>query len=293
MKHMIQVITHMVVIFAASTTMAAPFSFSVDSFTVVGNQGGIVVDEFNDENIAPFWEVYDPNVVESNETLTFSNSGVQAGPIQFGSLNLLSEWSYVGSMSEQLQIINGAGNFIGSTVWEPVLPDINQMYSMGVDNEPSDNSIGIAVYNFDQVLADAFGIEQGIGVFFGRFGDISTSDIDVQSFSIIPNDITGDIHLALGFIDSTDTYFAGFSLDGGGTYQDPFTGITSGSNGDRLHWSLGAESIEVVSVPEPSTFWLLCTAIFTLLIMNKPKTNLCLYNFCNSLFKRNSALHIL
>jgi hypothetical protein len=246
--------------FISLSANAAAYSFSVDHFRVVGNLPGDVSDDFNDGSIAPSWEIFEPTVVESGGMLTFSNPGTIVTPIQIGGQSILSsEMSYIGSNSTgSLQMQNGSGDFLGASTWSPAIPDSNQFYTMGINDVVTDEDFSIGVYNFGTALASAFGVPEGVGVFFGRFGDVGTGDFDVQGVSLVPADITGNIILSLSFIDATDLFSGAFSLDGGTTFFSPYTSIATGSGVHELGWYLGAESF---TVPIPAAVWLFASGI--------------------------------
>lgn len=247
---------------------AATYSFSVDSFQVTGNLPGSIVDDFNNGSIAPLWEVYDPTVVETGSTVTFSNPGTIVSPVQIGTLsNISSEMSYIGSLSS-LQMLNGSGDFLGSTTWTASVPDLNQFYVMGINNVTTDEDISIGIYNFDSAFANAFGVPQGLGVLFGRFGDVGTGDFDAQGVSIMLSDIMGDILLGLSFIDATDMFSGAYSLDGGTTFANPYTAIASSAGTQEFGWFLGAESF---TVPIPGAIWLFASGLLGLIGMARRK----------------------
>ncbi len=247
-----------------SSANAATYNFSVDHFRVVGNLPGDVADDFNDGSIDPLWDVFDPTIVESGSTVSFSNPGTIVTPVQIGTQSILSsEMSYIGSKTPgSLQMQNGFGDFLGISTWTAIVPNSNQFYIMGINDVILDEEITIIVYNFDSVLANAFGVPQGLGVSFGRFGDVGTGDFDAQGISIVPSDITGDILLSLAFDDATDMFFGAYSLDGGVTFLTPFSAIASNSGAQEFGWYLGAESF---TVPIPSAVWLFGSGIIGLI----------------------------
>ncbi len=117
-----------------SSANAATYSFSVDHFRVVGNLPGDVADDFNDGSIDPLWEIYDPTIVESGSTVSFSSPGTIETPIQIGTQSILStEMSYIGSkFPGSLQMQNGLGDFQGTSTWTAIVPSSNQFYTIGI-----------------------------------------------------------------------------------------------------------------------------------------------------------------
>lgn len=240
---------------ASHAVEAAAYSFSMDRFSVVGNLTGNVTDDFDDGVLSPWWNVWDPTVVESGTTATFSNPGTTES-FQLGALNLSSEMSYMGSAHlGSLQLQNGFGNFEGTSTWVASTPGPNQIFMMGVDNFSTDEEFSIGVHNFGAAIANGLGIPEGPGVLFGRFGDVSNGDFEAQGVSFAPGDFTGDILLRLAFDDSTDIFSASYSLDGGDHFLHPFSDIaaTVGTQ-EYFTWSLGGESMS--AVPLPATIWL-------------------------------------
>ncbi len=250
--------------FISLSANAASYSYSVDHFRVVGNLPGDVSDAFNDGSIAPLWEVFEPTIVESGGMLTFSNPGTIVTPVQIGSQSILSsEMSYIGSNPlGTLKMQNGSGDFIGASTWSTTIPDSNQSYTMGINDVTTDEDFSISVYNFDTTLASAFGVPEGIGISFGRFGDVGTGDFDVQGISLVPADITGNIVLSLSFVDATDLFSATFSLDGGATFLTPYSPIVTSSGSHEYGWYLGAESF---TVPIPAAIWLFSSGLIGLI----------------------------
>ena len=255
----------------AATIIPEPYAFSLDRFTIQVENPPIstVVDEFNDGVLDPaLWEVYDPTVVESGEVVTFQSPGevVKVTP------NIYSSWSYIGS---KFSMTNDMGSFVGTSTWLPIVPQSNQFYGMGLSlQDPltgkEGQEIGISIINLEDPVilgADFFDIPPGLGIWFSR----RTESDKLQQSQFVPIDesfITGDIVLYLGFDDVTQSFNAGFSLDGGATVQEPFmpdvTGPTSFGN-----WSFGAESL--IAVSEPHSFSLFCLALMGLFWVQRRK----------------------
>ena len=231
---------------------ATPYAFSMDRFQVVGNLPGDIVDEFDDGVLDP-WVVYDPTVVESGGLVSFSSPGTVEGMLR-NSFYVLSEMTFIGSgYPSPFVVENGAGDFTGVSRWVPTVPGENQWYEMQVGyelkqepHEGMDISLGVA--NWDTVVADFLGIPSGLGISFYRAGDIPIGDWVWQHIPIAESDITGDILLRLNFDDATDQFTAHFSLDGGATFQSPFSPIDWGmETPGHYEWYFSGQSIlEVV-----------------------------------------------
>jgi hypothetical protein len=238
---------------------AAPYAFSVDMFETTGNLPGTHVNDFNDGAIGPDWEIDDPTVVESGEHATFSNPGITQN-MSLGNLNISAEMSYISTNS--YLAVDGQGNFSGTSIWSQTIPGLNQFFVMGIDVEEADEDISIGLANFNEPVANYFGITSGLSIFFIRAGDVGAGDFDVQSYSIDSSDITDSIRLRISFDDSTNQFTGGFSLDGSSPDQDLFSGVAPNSLGDGFTWSLGAESWDVTTVPIPGAIWLFGTGLF-------------------------------
>ena len=244
-----------------SSANAATYNFSLDHFRVVGNLPGDIADDFNDGSLDPLWRIYDPTIVESGSTVSFSSPGT-IGALQFGTLSIIYEMSYMGSTG-LLQMQNGSGDFQGTSTWTASVPGLNQFYTMGIDiNDFLLEEVSITVYNMDSDIANALGSAPGLGVSFG-------SGFDSQNISIVPSDITGDILLRLAFDDATDMFSGAYSLDGGTTFLNPFTAIAPNSGVQALGWYLGAESWTVV--PIPAAVWLFGSGLICLVGMARRK----------------------
>ncbi len=184
---------------------AASYNFSLDRFEVSGNLPVKKIDDFDNGTINPFWEIYEQTVVESGSTVTFSNPGVIDPPFQLGVLQITSEMSYIGSTSSGgLQMQNGSGDFQGTSTWTPTIPAPDQFYTMGIQNEEKGEDISIGVFNFSSAAASVFGLSPGLGISFGRYGDVGSGDFEVQNDSVMQVDIVGNIVLQIAFDDSKD-----------------------------------------------------------------------------------------
>jgi len=249
----------------------------LDRFEVSGdNLPGNKFDDFNDGTIAPFWEVYEDTVVESVSSglVTFKNPGMVTTPFQLGSLEITSEMSYIGSL-DPLQMENGKGDFQGASRWTPTIPASDQFYTMGVQNDTTGEDISIGVFNFSPAAANVFGLSPGLGISFGRYGDVGSGDFEAYNVPITLSGIVDYIVLQIAFDDSEDEYTASYRLGSSGTLQGPFPTITSGTNLQELGWYLGAESWDLKVVPIPAAFWFFGSALLGLVGITRRKKAAC------------------
>ena len=217
------------------------YAFSMDRIQLVGNLPGNIVDEFNDSSVDPQWTIYDPTVTEAGGKITFASPGTVES-WQLGSRDVVSEMSYIGS---KFSMRDGAGDYEVTSTWTPIIPGSNQIFVMSTG--PDDvEEIDIGLANFGSALSDSFGVPEGPVVFFGRFWDIEAGDFDMQSMSILPHHVTGDILLRLTFDDDTNLFTGSFSLDGGATFLSPFSAVAQSKGGSTSYsLILGGESMEV------------------------------------------------
>jgi hypothetical protein len=234
--------------FCTSRTASA-YSFSLDRFEMTGNEPGAFVDEFDDGDVAP-WEIYDPTVAESGGYVTFSTPGTVETAILDG-VSVVMEMSFIGSGNAPVRPVNGSGDFTGISRWTPVIPAVDEWYEMQIgytiQEEPRiaiDISLGVA--NWGPTVADFLNVPSGLGISFYR----STDKLTWQHVLIDESDLTEPILLRLDFEDSSDEFTASFSLDGGATYQSPFTPLGWGMDTPgRYAWSFAGQAIRSIEVP--------------------------------------------
>ena len=107
-----------------------------------------------------------------------------------------------------------------------------------------DISLGVA--NWGPTFADFFDMPSGLGITFYR----STDKLTWQHVLIDENDLTAPILLKLDFEDSSDEFTASFSLDGGATYQSPFTPLGWGMDTPgQYRWSFAGQAIRTIELP--------------------------------------------
>lgn len=252
-----------------SCVYAASYSFSVDRFEISGNLSGDFVDDFNGGSIGTRWREDDPTVVEADGKVTFKNPGYTGTNIFQNNISISFERTFIAP--DGWIVANNFGDFQATSTWIPTIPGINQTYGIDIYTGHHDEGITMSVYNFGQDIADLFGLAPGIGIYFGRYEDVGEIALDMQAFSIIPTDISGDILLKIVFDDDNDLFTGMFSLDGGNSFQSPFSDVTPNIADAVYELNLGAESWEVSIVPLPGAFWLFSFAIVSLLRFKQPK----------------------
>lgn len=224
---------------------ANPYAFSVDRFELVGNLPGQFVDEFDDGVLGPAWFVFRPTVTESGSVVTLSSPG-GAFTAQVGGLLVSGEETIINS-SDTLRVEDGAGDFTGTSTWLPVLPGLSQMFGIAVRHDLGpgvDEGVSINVANLEPAVAAALGLPTGgMVILFGRVID-DLGVFDFQALPINPTDLTGDIVLQLAFDDASNQFSGAFSLDGGVTFQSPFTPVSPSAGSAVYGWGLDARSLK-------------------------------------------------
>jgi hypothetical protein len=260
---------------AALPVNIAPYAFSMDRFEVVGNSLGSFVDEFDTNALDPsIWAIRNPTVVESGGVVTFSSPGTVQGGCG-GGYCVSAESS--GIALDYTPAFGGQGDFTWNTAWLPSLPEPNQFYGMSFSYQCApgvshcDGGVGMLVGNAEGSVAQALGVSSGLNVWFIRGTSPSVLHPDVQQAAAISSgDITGEILLKIAFDDNTDVFSAAYSLDGGTSFQTPFSPIETGPIGLGI-WTAGAQSWGMQTVPEPSSLPLLGLGIVGLIFMCRRK----------------------
>jgi hypothetical protein len=251
---------------------ATPYSFSVDQAMLLGNVPGFAVDEFDDGVLAPWW-VDHPTVIESGGFATLSNPG-DFDSTQVGGYLFTEEESEL-RLSDNLGVIDGAGDFTTISKWLPAVPEQNQMFGMSIHIVDSSfhmdlSSIDIGILNIGPLMADALDLSEGLAIFFNE----DSTELNIHLFPIIAEEITDNLLFSLYFDDSADMFSGEFSLDGGLTYQSPFAPIYTPMDGAVFDgWELYANSYDVAPVPEPSAYLLMLTGLVGLGFVGKSKIN--------------------
>jgi len=225
-----------------------PYAFSVERFAVNVTAGNFA-DEFNNGTLAPTWVVKEPTAVEANGVVTFSNPG-ELENISADGLRIAGEFSYIQSQYPLL-VADGAGNFTATSTWVRSLPALNQFYGMQLayNVTPSlDESVYVSVSNLAPAAAALLDVPAGLAIWFTKEVEQKTSFPRFESQGVVISEsaVHGGIALQMTFDDSANLFRGAFSLDGGTTFQRPFTSIASNMTSfDSGEWYLGATSLGV------------------------------------------------
>jgi hypothetical protein len=232
------------------------FEYKVDRFEITGNLPGSVFDEFDDGTLAPWRQLFG-TTTEAGGYAILSNPGTHQPMPGYSNIvmdrsDIQSPWAW--------RVQEGAGDFIGTSTWLPVIPDLpGGFYTMSLDYELTPllrELVLIGVPNFTPAI-QAAGPGGPAGLQFiqlrwvyeyeaGVFGDGSIEES--ESYLFDPEDLTGDVMLRLAFDDTTNQITASFSMDGGAVFQSPFTPMQSSlpSAGEAV-WMLSGDPATLVS----------------------------------------------
>ncbi len=240
-------------LFFTDKLYATPYSFYIDSFKITGNLPVYFVDDFNGYVLTFPWFVYEPTVIESNGLLKLSSPG----DIFFRSLNGVTVSIESTTVASELALVNGLGSSIATSTWLPYLPQKNQMFFMEAfhflaPNVSESISIGISRFSpeIDQILAFPVTGNNKPIMFFG-WENLSLGQVNFQAIPINPQDITGNIILEIMFNDATNQFSGAFSLNGGKSFETPFTPVSPLTFNPPFVWGMNA--VSCTPVPEPGT----------------------------------------
>jgi len=231
----------------AGQVQAMPsYSFSVDRFEVTGQVAK--VDEFNDGVLVPDWVSVNPTVTESGSVVTLSSPGGIIAPNE-------QETELVTVFTSPFTVLDGSGDFAGTSTWVSGLPGVNLSFEMTVNHNVPDGGGGfddeffsIGFTNLDPATAASLGAPAGPMVFFAR--ELGGDFIDPQVLPIDPANVTGNILLQLSFDDAANQFSGAFSLDGGTSFETFFTPLSPSQGQTDYQWALMAGAM----VPEPETY---------------------------------------
>lgn len=198
------------------------FLFRADRFEIDGNALGApdgvpdLVDEFDDGTLSPTFSQAYGTVSESGGWLVLTNPGSHyASPV--GAPVDVS----IAASSVSTWVTGGAGDFTSTSWWDPILPPLGQSYHftlfpvttiggyhqiMGIGIAETDDGLHVEQHRAD--------LNQSTGVYQNTI---------IDYVAISPGDVTGAIGLRLEFDDGTSTVTTAYSLNGGATWNSPFT----------------------------------------------------------------------
>jgi hypothetical protein len=223
----------------------------VDWFLLEGNLPGFAKDNFQDGDLTP-WSIDHGTAIESDGVVTLVKPG-KGGTNRIGNYLVKLETSKVRLEESSFKIMDGAGDFVVISSWNPFVPAQNQMYRMhaaietplGADLQ----TISIGIVNVGPVMAEIFNFSAGLMVIFeNRFSglDLATP----QLFPIARKDVSDNILLLFIFDDETDLFSGAFSLNGGVTFQKPFTPVHAQfDEGVFADWSFDALFFDIQYSP--------------------------------------------
>ena len=223
------------------------YSFSVDRFEVSGQVARF--DEFDDGVLAPDWVSVYPTVTESGGVVTLSSPGTVIAPNE-------QETELVTVLSSPFTVLDGSGDFTGTSMWVSGLPGVDLSFEMTVNHNVPDGSGGfedeffsIGFTNLDPATAASLGAPAGPMVFFAK--ELGGDFVDPQVLPIAPADVTGNVLLRLSFDDTNNLFSGAFSLNGGTSFQTFSTSLSPSQGQADYQWALMAGAF---AVPEPETY---------------------------------------
>ncbi|MCP3873550.1 MAG: hypothetical protein GY699_10410 [Desulfobacteraceae bacterium] len=221
-----------------------PFSNSVESFSIDENLPGSVVDEFNDGIL---WENIKGTAIEENGVLTLSDPGqVETDLSDF--YFEVEQYSTAITSNPAFAVADDQGDFSSESRWIQPVVSLNHAIIMslyfGHASSWEQKMIEVGIINLGPIVANNFGIPEGLNIFFHYEDDFSDTE-QVHIIPIIQENITDDAIFGIHFNDTTDQFSASYSLDGGTTsisigapfYSDLSEGIFNA-------WTLSAVTFE-------------------------------------------------
>ncbi len=234
-------------------TSASPYTFTLERVSLTTVQG-TSVEEFNGSTLGSSWQIGDPTVSVSGGVVTLSSPG----ELYSDTVNGVPLWFEGTYFESTFKMEDGQGDFTAIATWTGAVPGTNQHYNVSLDAQSGAVEVAMVFSNFDSAIAAAAGVPAGPAIWFGTStegpGGVTTS---YSGQSIDPAEITGAILMRASFDDTLNQLAGSFSLDGGGSFQSPFSAVSFVPSGSK--WGFGAESVS--SVPIPAAFWLLGSAI--------------------------------
>ena len=247
------------------------FEYKVDRFEVTGNLPGYIFDEFDDGTIAP-WGILFGTAAETGGYAILSNPGThQPFP---GYPNIILDRSDIVA-PPAFQVRDGYGNFTATSTWAPVIPDLpGGFYAVYLHYQITPTlfeivSVGVGNYSAaiqEEVSGPGPGLQFGQARWVYGAGTGVLAETDAYFFD--PADLTGDVLFRLAFDDATNQVTASFSMDGGVTFQSPFTPMASSMTSEYpASWILigdPASLVDAVPAARPSFLGILAGLLLAL-----------------------------
>ena len=151
----------------------------------------------------------------------------------------------VSNIENEEDITDGMGDATVNSYWLPALPNAGtelhmQLYGVGSTIEAAGLAVGTGT-------AGAFVSEQLTHIVYpSTFTNVLTETVMIN-----PGDITGQIVLRMTVDDTANTATGSFSLDGGTTFQSPFSSMPIFAAASSYELLLGAGAVESVT-PGPT-----------------------------------------
>jgi len=236
---------------------AAVFDFSVDRFSVDGNAFGPFdgvpdrVDDFSDGVLSPWFVVYG-TASEHDGFLHLTSPGAEV-PDGFGAVPGLPL-----DLSEVYNAYfasDGRGNFTATASWESTVlgyGDFNHFSLFGYVDPGNPlgayEVVGVAISNPTPAGQPPAYSATRFGV---RFIGGAFQPLDLESVSIDPATITGQIVMRIAFDDATNLVTVSLSVDGGTTFLPSFTPVNFFTGTSTAVFLLGSDPLAHPPPPPP------------------------------------------
>ncbi len=212
----------------------AVFDFRVDRFEIDGNSLGPddgvpdFVSEFEDieaQKIPGDWSDLFGHIFFGGGFLHLTSPGTKAAN-GFGALPGTTIVISAAQLFKEL--LNGRGNFTARSYWEPQEFRPGDVIHMTFGNAGPGSVAGTFVFDLATIALrnatpDGMPTRYDVTQALARLPADDGVPVHDDVFSIDPATITGQIVFSMSFDDATDTIQTSISLDGGQTFQSPFS----------------------------------------------------------------------
>src|SRR6185295_6335859 len=225
------------------------FDFTIDRFEADGNSHGPLggelgfVDDFNDPALPDWYTPFGTSSVSGGRLHVQSPGRHLPGPDGLA-LDLTE-------VASRPNVYKGGGDFIATAIFDPVIPPDQHFYhfTMYTYGGPTyfNELFGIDIHSLDGVtIVEQHLVELDLTIPVYR-------TVQTESQVVTAHDITGQIYFRVAYDDTAGTVVSSFSVDGGNTFQSPFSPapiMTEGRN--YAQYILGADP-RVSTVTSTST----------------------------------------